>query len=95
VRLAVFCLVASGIFPSVSRAQVPVFKVTPDDSSIKYFVKASAALATTSIYGVGLNLDFQNTPRDIGRVKCKGSVPLLEVTLNPLAKSSSTLRSNR
>jgi polyisoprenoid-binding protein YceI len=41
---AVVCLVASAVFPSLSRAQVPVFKVTPEDSSIKFFVKASVAL---------------------------------------------------
>jgi polyisoprenoid-binding protein YceI len=43
-RLVVFCLLASAIFPSVSRAQVPVFTITPDNSSIKFFVKASVAL---------------------------------------------------
>ena len=43
-RLVVFCLFASTIFPSVNRAQVPVFKITPGDSSIKFFVKASVAL---------------------------------------------------
>ena len=32
------------MLPSASRAQVPVFKVTPEDSSIKFFVKASVAL---------------------------------------------------
>jgi polyisoprenoid-binding protein YceI len=41
---AVFCFLASAVFPSVSRAQVPVFAVTPEDSSIKFFVKASVAL---------------------------------------------------
>ena len=44
-RLVVFCLLASAIFPSVSRAQVPVFTITPDDSSIRFFVKASVDLA--------------------------------------------------
>jgi polyisoprenoid-binding protein YceI len=43
-RLVVFCFFASAIFPSVSRAQVPVFKIAPDDSSIKFFVKATVAL---------------------------------------------------
>jgi len=43
-RLVVFCVLASAIFPSVSRAQVPVFTITPDNSSIKFFVKASVAL---------------------------------------------------
>jgi polyisoprenoid-binding protein YceI len=43
-RLAVVCLVASAMLPSVSRAQVPVFAITPEDSSIKFFVKSSVNL---------------------------------------------------
>jgi polyisoprenoid-binding protein YceI len=43
--IAVVCLVASAVFPSLSRAQeVPVFAITPEDSSVKFFVKASVAL---------------------------------------------------
>jgi polyisoprenoid-binding protein YceI len=43
--IAVLCLVASAVFPSLSRAQeVPVFAITPEDSSVKFFVKASVAL---------------------------------------------------
>jgi polyisoprenoid-binding protein YceI len=41
---AVVCLVLSAVFPLASQAQVPVFKITPEDSSIKFFVKASVAL---------------------------------------------------
>jgi polyisoprenoid-binding protein YceI len=33
------------VFPLLSRAQVPVFKITTEDSSIKFYVKASVALA--------------------------------------------------
>ena len=43
-RLAVLCLLASAVLPSVSRAQTPVFAITPEDSSIKFFVKASVAI---------------------------------------------------
>jgi len=43
-RLAVVCLVASAMLPSVSRAQVPVFVITPEDSWIKFFVKSSVNL---------------------------------------------------
>jgi polyisoprenoid-binding protein YceI len=46
-RLALACLLAFAAFPSVSRAQVPVFKVTPETSSIKFYVKASVALEGT------------------------------------------------
>jgi polyisoprenoid-binding protein YceI len=47
VRLRVLCLLACVALPSLSRAQVPVFVVTPDDSSIKFFVKASVAIGGT------------------------------------------------
>jgi polyisoprenoid-binding protein YceI len=47
-RVTILCLLAFALFPSLGRAQVssavPVFKVTPVDSSIKFFVKASVAL---------------------------------------------------
>jgi polyisoprenoid-binding protein YceI len=44
-RLVVFCFLALAVFPSVSRAQTaPVFSITPEDSSIKFFVKASVAI---------------------------------------------------
>jgi hypothetical protein len=46
-RLAILCLLASTGFPLVSRAQAPVFKITQEDSSIKFFVKASVALEGT------------------------------------------------
>ena len=44
-RLAVLCLAASAVLPSPSRAQGPVFVITQQGSSIKFFVKASVALA--------------------------------------------------
>jgi polyisoprenoid-binding protein YceI len=43
-RLTILCLLASAVFPSVSRAQVPVFEITPGDSTVKFFVKSSVAL---------------------------------------------------
>jgi len=43
-RLAVFCLIASAALPSLSQAEAPVFVVTPGDSTIKFFVKASVAI---------------------------------------------------
>ncbi len=46
-RLTVFCLLAAAVFPSVSRAQTPTFVVTPEDSSINFYVKASVALEGT------------------------------------------------
>ena len=43
-RLAVLCLLVSTMLPSVSLAQVPVFTVTPEESDVKFFVKASVAI---------------------------------------------------
>jgi polyisoprenoid-binding protein YceI len=47
-RLAVLCLLASAALPSLSRAQeAPVFAITPEDSKITFYVKASVALEGT------------------------------------------------
>ena len=46
-RLAILCLVASAVLPPLSRAQAPVFAITPENSSIKFQVKASVDLAGT------------------------------------------------
>jgi polyisoprenoid-binding protein YceI len=43
-RLAVVSLLVSTMFPLVSLAQVPVFTVTPEQSDVKFFVKASVAI---------------------------------------------------
>jgi polyisoprenoid-binding protein YceI len=47
-RFAVLCLLASTVLPSLSRAQgVPVFEIDHADSTIKFNVKASVAIAGT------------------------------------------------
>ena len=43
-RLATLCLAASTVFPAVAQAQAPTFAITPADSTIKFYVKASVAL---------------------------------------------------
>lgn len=43
-RLAGLCLVVFAILPPLSRAQAPVFVITPEQSTIKFYVKASVAL---------------------------------------------------
>src|SRR5580698_4165683 len=43
-RLAFLCLLVSVMLPSVSRAQAPVFAITPEESDVKFFVKASVAI---------------------------------------------------
>jgi polyisoprenoid-binding protein YceI len=43
-RLTILSLLTVILLPLPSRAQVPVFKTTPEDSAIKFYVKASVAL---------------------------------------------------
>jgi len=44
-QLTILCLLTSGLFPSLSRAQAPVFEIEPAHSSIKFHVKASVNIA--------------------------------------------------
>jgi polyisoprenoid-binding protein YceI len=46
-RLAILCLLASVALPSLGQDQVPVFAITPEESKITFFVKASVALEGT------------------------------------------------
>ena len=43
-RLAILSFLAITLLAAPSHAQVPVFTTTPEDSSIKFYVKASVAL---------------------------------------------------
>src|ERR1700730_580921 len=43
-RLTVLCLLVFAVLPSMSRAQAPVFAIKPEESSIKFSVKASVAI---------------------------------------------------
>ena len=43
-RLSIVCLIASALLPSLSRAQAPVFAITPEESTVKFNVKASVAI---------------------------------------------------
>ena len=43
-RLTIVCLLASALIPSPSRAQAPVFEITPVESSVKFDVEASVAI---------------------------------------------------
>jgi polyisoprenoid-binding protein YceI len=45
--MALLWLVASCIFPSASRAQVPAYEVTPEESSIKFGVDSSVSIKGT------------------------------------------------
>lgn len=45
---AIFCLLSCSVLPLTCRANdVPIFEITPGESSIKFFVKASVALEGT------------------------------------------------
>lgn len=44
-RSIVFCVLALTLLPKLSHAQAPVYAVTPGESSVKFFVKSSVALA--------------------------------------------------
>ena len=46
-RFTVLCLLVSAMLPSVTRARVPVFEITPEESDVKFFVKASVAIDGT------------------------------------------------
>jgi polyisoprenoid-binding protein YceI len=46
-RLSVLCFLAFLVLPSLSQAQVPVISITPDDSSVTFYVKASVKLVGT------------------------------------------------
>jgi hypothetical protein len=40
-RFSILFLLASLVFPAVSPAQAPVFVITPEESTIKFYVKSS------------------------------------------------------
>ena len=46
-RVIILCLFASATFPSLTRAQAPVFEITPVESSVKFDVEASVAIKGT------------------------------------------------
>jgi polyisoprenoid-binding protein YceI len=46
-RLAVLYLLTSAMLPSVSRAQAPIFQITPASSSIQFDVEASVDIKGT------------------------------------------------
>ena len=43
-RFTVVCLLALALLPSLAQAQGPVFAITPEESNVKFFVKASVAI---------------------------------------------------
>jgi polyisoprenoid-binding protein YceI len=47
IPLTIFCLVASTLLPSVTRAEAPVFTIVKENSSVTFFVKASVSIKGT------------------------------------------------
>jgi hypothetical protein len=43
-KLAVLCLIASTVLPSLAQAQGPVFTIMPEESTVQFSVKASVAI---------------------------------------------------
>jgi polyisoprenoid-binding protein YceI len=46
-RMAFLCLAACAVLPAATRAQAPVFEITPGESSVKFDVEASVAIKGT------------------------------------------------
>lgn len=46
-RLTFLCLLASAVLTPLSRAQGPIVKITPEDSTIRFSVKASVSIEGT------------------------------------------------
>ena len=43
-RSVIFCVLALTLLPNLSRAQAPVFALTPGESSVRFFAKSSVAI---------------------------------------------------
>ena len=106
-RLIAICLLVSALIPSLSRAQgVPVFTITPVESSIKFNVKASVALsgtfdqwnatltfASTDVTTGVLDVEIQAASVDTGSGLKDGklkSSDFFDVANNPLITFKST-----
>ena len=106
-RLIAVCLLASVLIPSLSRAQgVPVFAITPVQSSIKFDVKASVPIsgtfdnwnatltfASTDVTTGVLDVEIQAASVDTGSGLKDGklkSSDFFDVANNPLISFKST-----
>jgi polyisoprenoid-binding protein YceI len=106
-RSIALCLLASALIPSLSRAQdVPVFEITPVQSSIKFDVKASVPIggtfdrwnatltfASTDVTTGVLDVEIQAASVDTGSGLKDGklkSSDFFDVANNPLITFKST-----
>jgi len=101
VRLAILAFSFCSLFPSNRGAQVPVFEITQADSSIKFNVKASIAIAgtfdkwdasvtlTSAVLDVKIQADSVDTGSGFKDGKLKGK-DFFDVKQNPLITFHST-----
>jgi polyisoprenoid-binding protein YceI len=106
-RLAVICILMSAFIPSISLAQdVPVFAITPVESSIKFDVQASVAIegtfdkwnatlafASPDVTTGVLNVEIQAATVDTGSGLKNGKLKgpdFFDVVQNPLITFKST-----
>jgi polyisoprenoid-binding protein YceI len=69
-RFAAFYLVALATIPSLVRAQGPVFAITPEESSIKFYVKSSVDLTGTfEKWDASLNFPSRNVETGVLEIK--------------------------
>ncbi|MFZ3331412.1 MAG: YceI family protein [Candidatus Acidiferrales bacterium] len=109
-RLTIACLVLSALFPSLTKAQapagVPVFEITPVESSMKFDVEASVAIkgtfdkwnatltfASTDVSTGVLDIEIQAASVDTGSGMKNGKLKgkdFFDVGNNPLITFKST-----
>jgi polyisoprenoid-binding protein YceI len=70
IRIALLCFSVLVVLPSLGRAEAPVFVIPPEESSIKFFVKASVALVG-QFDKWDATLTFKSTDAETGRLEIK------------------------
>src|SRR5271154_2889782 len=70
-RLAILCLLASAVFAPLGRAQAPVFVISPEQSTIKFYVKSS----------VDIQGDFNKWDATLTFTSAKASTGVLDIEI--------------
>jgi polyisoprenoid-binding protein YceI len=74
-RLAVLALLASAMLPSAIPSQGPVFKISQEDSTVKFYVKAS----------VNLQGNFQKWDATLTYPSTDATAGVLDIKIRPTA----------
>jgi polyisoprenoid-binding protein YceI len=74
-RLAILCLLASTLLSPLSRAQAPVFVITPEQSTIKFYVKSS----------VDIQGDFNKWDATLTFTSAKASTGVLDIEIQAVS----------